>query len=94
MNGKAFNMTVERYYIDDSIDKYKVFAGKKELHLQSNIPKIERTEARKRVSWKLVSANFNIGASDDAALAIQRLFRKIEEEVLPRKRSYFNVSHK
>ena len=90
MNGKAFKMAVERYYIGDSIDKYRVFADEKELHLQSNIPEIERTEARKRVSWKLVSANFNIGSSDDAALAIQRLFREIEEEVLPRKRPYFN----
>jgi hypothetical protein len=86
---KAYTMTVDRYYIGDSIDKYKVSAGEKEIHLQSNIPEIENTGAKKKIAWKILTANYNIGSSDDAALGIQRLFREIELEILPRKRPSF-----
>lgn len=91
IGAKVYKMTVDRYYIGDSLDRYKVTDGEKELELQSNIPEIERTNAKKRVAWKITGANFNIGTSDDAALAIQRLFREIEEEIMPRKRPYSNI---
>lgn len=91
---KAFRMTVDRYYVGESLDRYKVSAGEKEIELQSNIPELERTNSKKRISWKITGSNFNIGTSDDAALAIQRLFREIEEEILPRKRPYSSIKQK
>ena len=87
-----YKMRVQRYYIGDSIDKYKVSAGGKEIHLQSNIPEIERTQSKKRIAWKLLTASFNIGANDQAALAMQRLFREIEHEIMQRKRPYSNIN--
>ena len=94
MDGKAYRMTVDRYYIDHAIDRYKVFAGEKEIQLQSNIPELQRTKGKTRAAWKIVSSNFNIGTSNDTALAIQRLFREIEEEVLHSKSTYIEDKSK
>jgi hypothetical protein len=88
--GKRYIMQVDRFYIGDSLDKYKVSAGERSIELQSNIPEIQRTGARKRIAWKVLKADFKDNVNeDDRALLIQRIFRSIELEIFPNKRPSF-----
>lgn len=80
IGGKQFRMQVDRYWNGDSVDKYKVSAGGREIHLQSNIPELKK-QPRKKISWKIISGDFSSSSGDDAAFALQRIFRAIEEEV-------------
>ena len=59
-DGKMIRLTVERIYLSDQLEKYKVTARNKSLTLQSNRPLLQKKNLKyRKPNWKLIEGQMH-----------------------------------
>lgn len=81
---KWYNLTVQRFYVGESIEKFRVSAGERYFILQCNRPEVVATKSNRAIKWKVIEGEFKPGNPQDAALGLFKVFQAIESHLNPK----------
>jgi hypothetical protein len=73
-------MRVERIYVSDEMERFKISAGNKSIVIQGNRPPLKNKAGRnKRIEWKLCQGSFtNAAALAMVILELEKYLENIE----------------
>lgn len=78
---KTFRMEVTKIYEGDSLQRFRVKGGSRQIILQSNYPQICRENSRKPIDWKLLEGDISPDDPKAAAEALNKIIIAIEYRV-------------
>ncbi len=80
-DGNMIRLTVERIYLSEQIEKYKVTARNKSLTLQSNRPLLQKKNLKyRKPNWKLIEGQMHNSNVLDKIIDALGAFLKRDEE--------------
>ena len=85
--GKTFRMEVTKIYNGDSVERFKVKGGKRQIILESNRPFLLKQNSRKRIQWTIKEGDLKSSKPTDAADALSKVIEQLEKNIVEQPQS-------
>lgn len=72
---KKYTLKVERFYVSDQIERYRITGGNRSIELQTNRPYLKARGRKKHYTWKLISGEMTYAST------LETIISTLESEI-------------